>query len=81
MTGGMARRDGFADQLLDEMLPEELDWRRLVTTYPVTSLALAAVGGYLLGRSRGVAIVGALATFASTTVARNVNALIGEEVL
>jgi hypothetical protein len=81
VSGETTGRDGFADELLDELLPDELDWRRLVTTYPVTSLALAAVGGYLLGRSRGVAIVGALATFAATTVARNVNALIGEEVL
>ena len=35
----------FADQLIDELMPEELDWRRVVTSYPVASLAVAAVGG------------------------------------
>lgn len=74
-------REGFADQLVDELLPDELDWRRLVTSYPIASLTAAAVGGYLLGRARGTLIVGALGAFASETVSRNVNALIGDEIL
>lgn len=81
MTTEMATRETFADQLMDELMPDELDWRRVVTSYPVTSLTLAAVGGYLLGRSRGPAIVGALAVFASNTVSKNVNTLLGEDVL
>lgn len=71
----------FADQLIDDLLPDEVDWRRLVTSYPLTSLTLAGVGGYALGRARGGLIVAALAAFASNTVSRNVNALIGEDVL
>ena len=73
--------DAFADQLIDELMPEELDWRRLVTSYPLTSLAVAATGGYLLARARGALMVSALGAFASDTVSRNVNALIGEDVL
>jgi hypothetical protein len=71
----------FADQLVDDLLPDEIDWRRLVTQYPVASLAAAGVGGYLLGRVRGGPIVAALAGFASETVSRNVNSLLGEDVL
>ena len=71
----------FADQLVDDLLPDEVDWRRLVTSYPLASLALAGVGGYVLGRARGSAITAALAAFASDTLSRNVNALIGEDVL
>ena len=71
----------FADQLVDDLLPDEVDWRRLVTSYPLASLALAGVGGYVLGRSRGTAIAAALAAFASDTLSRNVNTLIGEDVL
>ena len=71
----------FADQLLDELLPEEVDWRHVVVTYPIASLTVAAVGGYLLGRSRGSGIVTALGAFASATVARNINAVVGEDIL
>jgi len=71
----------FADQLVDDLLPDEVEWRRLVTSYPVISLTLAGVGGYVLGRSRGATIVAALAAFASDTLSRNVNALVGEDVL
>ena len=28
-------RGDFADELLDELVPDEVDWRRLVTSYPV----------------------------------------------
>lgn len=71
----------FADQLVDELVPDELDWRRLVTSYPITSLAAVVAGGYLLGRSRGASMVGALGLFASETVSKNVNALLGEDIL
>jgi hypothetical protein len=71
----------FADRLLDELLPEGLEWRRLVTAYPLASLAAAALGGYLLGRSRGATMVGAVGAFASETVSRSLNALAGEDVL
>ena len=77
-SGGGA---GFADQLVDDLLPDEVDWRRLVVEYPIASLAAAGVGGYFLGRVRGGAIVAALAAFASETVSRNVNSVLGEDVL
>ena len=71
----------FADQLLDELLPEELEWRRLVVEYPIASLTAAAVGGYFLGRASGSGIVAALGAFASATVVRNINSLVGEDIL
>ena len=74
-------RGDFADQLLDELLPEGFDWRRLVTRYPIACLTAAAFGGYVLGRSRGSTMVGALGAFASDTVSRNLNSLLGEDVL
>ena len=72
---------GFEDQLVDDLLPDDVDWRRLLAEYPLVSLAAAGVGGYLLGRVRGAAIVTALAAFASDTLSRNVNSLLGEDVL
>ena len=49
------------DELLDELVPPDLDWRRVVTRYPIPSLLVAAAAGYFLGRSRrGVAVAEAL---------------------
>ncbi len=76
-----SRNQSIADELLDELLPEELDWQRLVRSYPLTSLTLAALGGFLVGRSRGRDIVAALSGFAADTVTENVNELLGKDVL
>jgi hypothetical protein len=66
--------------LVDELMPENLDWEELVRKYPLSAVALAAVGGYLLGRSHGPAIVGAVSSFASAEVSKNVSALLGQEI-
>jgi outer membrane lipoprotein SlyB len=58
-----------------------VDWERLVRRYPIPALLAAAVGGFLLGRSRGPAIVAALGAFAGRRVAASVDELLGEEVL
>ncbi len=71
----------LAGDFLDELMPENLDWLRLVRAFPKTALVLAAAGGYLLGRTRGREILTALSLFAAQRVARNINELLGEEVL
>ncbi len=70
-----------ADQLVDDLTPQELDWRRLVVRYPLTALLVAGVGGYFLGRSRGPDVVTQLAAFAANQVVEHVNTELGEEVL
>lgn len=69
----------LADELIDDLLPPELDWRRLVRRYPVPALLVAAVGGYLLGRSRGPAIVEAVAELATAQISERVGAFAGED--
>lgn len=69
----------FADELLDDLLPESLDWRGMVTSYPVAALTVSAIGGYLLGRRHGKAILDALSRFAADEVDRNVSAFIGRD--
>ncbi|MEM7354820.1 MAG: hypothetical protein AAF657_28685 [Acidobacteriota bacterium] len=69
----------LADELLDDVLPEGLDWRGMVVSYPVAALALSVAGGYLLGRRHGTAILDALSRFAADEVDRNVSALIGRD--
>ena len=70
-----------ADRVVDELLPDELDWSDLVVRYPKISLTVAAVGGYLLGRSRGPEILESLASFATDRVAEGVNQSLGQKIL
>jgi hypothetical protein len=65
-----------ADDWVDELLPVDLDWRTLVDRYPVACVAAAALGGYLLGRYRGVLLVGAVTAFAGEAVEANVQRLL-----
>lgn len=70
-------RHSTADDLLDEILPDGLDWQRLVRTYPIPAVLLAALGGFLLGRSHGPAIVSAVSGFAAAEVSKNVGDVLG----
>lgn len=73
--------ESFVDDVLDDVLPENLNWRRLVRNHPVPVLALAALGGFVIGRSRGRAVMGALSTFASSALATGVNRFLGDEIV
>ena len=73
--------EALVSNLLDEVLPDELEWKRLVRRYPRTALLVAAAGGFYLGRSRGLEILRALADFAADTVTEGVNEAVGREVL
>jgi hypothetical protein len=57
-------------------VPEGLDWERLVVTYPIPALLLAALGGFLLGRRHGPEILAAVSGFAAAEVSRNVERLL-----
>lgn len=68
--------DWRADSLVEELLPEEFDWQRWVRKYPIPMLSLAALAGYLLGRSRGQEIVEVVTARAADTFSENVHHLI-----
>ncbi|HET9229557.1 MAG TPA: hypothetical protein VFR31_22945 [Thermoanaerobaculia bacterium] len=65
------------EAILDELLPEELEWERLVRSYPVPALALAAVGGFFIGLRHGPEILAAVSGYLASEVSRNVSDLIG----
>ena len=58
------------EEVIDDLLPERLDWRRLVRTYPVPALLVAAAGGYFLGRRHGGAVLASLPALAMSQVSR-----------
>jgi hypothetical protein len=71
--------ESIVEELIDEIVPEGVDWQRLVVRYPIPSLLVAAVGGFFLGRRHGPEIVGALSTFAAGEVSRNVGQLFDQD--
>ena len=70
-----------AEQVVDELLGDAMDWQRLVRTYPVPALLLAAGGGLWLGLRHGPAVVTAITGFLAREAARRVNEFLGEDAL
>jgi len=66
----------FTDGVLDELLPDEFDWRAQVRSYPLPALLLAAVGGFLVGRAHGSELARSLADLATDRVVDKVSSLI-----
>ena len=75
----LQERESIVEELIDEIVPEGVDWQRLVVRYPIPSLLVAAVGGFFLGRRHGPEIVGALSAFAAGEVSRNVGQLFDQD--
>lgn len=81
MTPSVVPSEESAHELVDELLPGEFQWERLVRTYPVPALLLAGAGGFVLGRHHGRAILAALGAFAAGQVVDEVHRVLGEDVL
>lgn len=69
----------FEQQLIDELVPDEMDWEDLVRSYPASSLLVAALGGYFIGRRSGRAIVAAFSESAVDRVTGLVNELLDRD--
>ena len=69
-----------ADFLLDKVIPDEIDWRDMVRRHPVISVSVAAALGFLLGRSKGGAIVAGASAAVTTAVMRQLSDVFEGEV-
>jgi len=79
MPTEIQERESVVEELIDELVPEGLDWERLVVTYPIPALLVAALAGFWLGRRHGPEILGAISGFAAAEVSHNVEQLLGRE--
>lgn len=71
----------LADELLDEIVPSEVDWRQLVVSYPKISLTVATLGGLWLGKTHGRRLVSGASNLAADTVSEGFNEFFGRKVL
>ncbi|MFI5165090.1 MAG: hypothetical protein ACHQQS_00560 [Thermoanaerobaculales bacterium] len=68
-----------ADFLLDKVIPDEIDWRDLVRRHPMLAVGLAASLGFLIGRSKGTAIVAGASAAVTSTVMRQLSDVLDGE--
>jgi hypothetical protein len=71
----------LADEMLDELVPAEVDWRNLIARYPKATLAAVGLFGLWLGRSRGGAILDGFSRLVADTVDESINELVGRDLL
>jgi hypothetical protein len=74
------RRPLNADSLLDKVIPDEIDWRDLVRRHPFATVGAAAAIGFVLGRSKGAAIVAGISAGLTTAVMRQLSDVFEGEV-
>jgi hypothetical protein len=77
---GRRRQRLNADFLLDKVIPDEIDWRDLVRRHPMLSVGVAAALGFLIGRSKGAAIVAGASAAISAGVMRQLSDVLDGEV-
>ncbi len=77
---GGRRRRLDADLLLDKVIPDEIDWRDLVRRHPMVSIGVAAGLGFLIGRSKGAAIVAGVSAAVTSGVMRQLSDVLDGEV-
>lgn len=78
---GEGREQKAGTTSLEGLLDGGFDWVDLVRAYPIPALLLAAIGGFVIGRTRGEEVVEALSEFAASRVSQHVNEALGEELL
>ncbi len=71
--------DSFVDEILDDLLPEDLDWRKQVRRYPMSALVISGLAGFFLGSRHGAEIISAMSGFASREVDRNISNFLGDD--
>jgi hypothetical protein len=65
---------GIEDRIVDEFFEGDFDWVDVVRRYPIPTLLISALGGFLLGRLHGTEVF----TAASDRMAEKIQRSLGE---
>jgi len=79
MDAAVPQERSVSGRILDDLLPEELEWERLVRTYPIAALLVAGVAGYLLGVRSGAPILAAVGETATRRISGLLDAGFAED--
>lgn len=62
-----------ADAIVDTLVPSSVDWRGTVRRHPVVSVMTVALVGYLVGRTKGAAILTGVTAGLSSALMRQLS--------
>lgn len=62
-----------ADSILDSIVPDAIDWRNTVSRHPVGSVLAVGLVGYLVGRTKGAAIMAGVTAGLSSAMMRQLS--------
>ncbi len=62
-----------ADVILDSLMPPSIDWRDTVRRYPLESVLAVGLVGYIVGRTKGSAIMAGLTLGISSAMMRQLS--------
>ncbi len=62
-----------ADVILDSLMPPSIDWRETVRRYPLESVLAVGLVGYIVGRTKGSAIMAGLTVGISSAMMRQLS--------
>ena len=71
--GSGAARSLDADAILDTLVPGSIDWRDTVRRHPLGTVAVVSLVGYLVGRTKGAAIMAGITAGLSTAMMRQLS--------
>jgi hypothetical protein len=70
---GVSGKSLDADAILDSLVPGSIDWRDTVRRHPVGAVASVGLVGYLVGRTKGAAIMAGLTAALSAALMRQLS--------
>ncbi len=62
-----------ADAILDTLVPRNIDWRDTVRRHPIGAVACVGLVGYLVGRTKGAAIMAGVTAGLSSALMRQLS--------
>lgn len=70
---GKRARPFDADAILDTLVPQTIDWRDTVGRHPIGAVVCVGLVGYLVGRTKGSAIMAGMTAGLSSAMTRQLS--------
>jgi len=71
----------MADDVVDQLVPDGVDWRGWARKHPMLTIGVAATAGFLVARLRGRALVEGVSALAAGQVSDTVQNFVDERIV